>query len=64
MVYSQIPGVVTHGYEELRSKINEIMLGEWMHPFYANSPLMDPFRDGKAAERFRDLLMKDQVVPL
>ncbi|MBF0522439.1 MAG: polysaccharide biosynthesis PFTS motif protein [Candidatus Omnitrophica bacterium] len=56
MIYSQTPGVVTHSYEELKKKVEEVRSGLWQNPFPLNSPLMDPFRDGKAIERFRKLL--------
>jgi polysaccharide biosynthesis PFTS motif protein len=57
-VYAKIPGVVTNGYEGLRYKIQEVRLGKWTYPFPENSPLMDPFRNGKALDRFRELLAR------
>jgi len=29
---------------------------DYQNPIPMNSPLMDPYRDGKAIDRFRDLL--------
>ena len=57
--YAKLKGVVTHSYEELKIKFLEIKAmkpGEYQNPFPKNSPLMDPYRDGKAIDRFRDLL--------
>ena len=57
-LYGKVEGVVTHGYEELKAKVLEIKdkSGYYQNPIPMNSPLMDPYRDGKAIERFRKLL--------
>lgn len=58
--YGKIDGVTTHGYEDLKKMILEIKgmkPGEYENPIPIYSPLLDPFRDGKAIDRFRDLLI-------
>jgi len=53
-------GVTTHSYDELKIKVFEIKSmkpGMYRSPIPIDSPLMDPYRDGKAIERFRDLLI-------
>ena len=58
-VYGKAGGVVTHSYQELKTKVMEIKemkAGTYQNPMPMNSPLMDPYRDGKAIDRFRDLL--------
>jgi polysaccharide biosynthesis PFTS motif protein len=60
--YGRIGGVTTHSYDELEEKILEIKDGElhtYQNPIPINSPLSDPYRDGKAIERFRDLLISE-----
>jgi polysaccharide biosynthesis PFTS motif protein len=55
-------GVVTHSYEELKAKVLEVMAlpsGKFQSPLPKNSPLSDPYCDGKAIDRFRDLLVAD-----
>jgi len=58
-IFGKIAGLVTHDYEELKTKITEIMekteKGETCIET-PDSPYMDPFHDGKAIERFRELL--------
>jgi len=56
--YARAGGMTTHSYDELKNKVIEIMSakGEYENPLPKDSPLMDPYRDGKAIERFRDLL--------
>jgi len=63
-LYGKAGGVVTHSYEELKSKVLEIKknLEDYQNPMPMNSPLMDPYRDGKAIDRFRDLLI-DNYLP-
>ena len=59
-LYSKVGEVVTHSYEELKSKVLEIKEMDPMNyrnPIPVDSPLMDPYRDGKAIDRFRDLLV-------
>lgn len=58
-LYGKVEGVVTHGYDELKTKVLEIKKlksGAYQNPVPRNSPLMDPYRDGKAIDRFRKLL--------
>jgi polysaccharide biosynthesis PFTS motif protein len=57
--YAKVPGVTTRGYEELKARILEIQAtgsGRFENPIPAESPLMDPWRDDQAIERFRQLL--------
>lgn len=57
--YAKVGGVMTHSYEELKAKVAEIknmQINSYRNPIPANSPLMDPYRDGKAIDRFRELL--------
>jgi hypothetical protein len=59
-IYGKAGGVVTHSYEELKAKVMEIKEMKscsYQNPMPMNSPLMDPYRDGKAIDRFRDLLI-------
>lgn len=58
--YGKIGGVVTHSYDELKSKVLEIMSlkkGEYKNPIPKGSPLMDPYCDGNALKRFRKLII-------
>lgn len=62
--YAKAGGITTHSYDEMKSKLQEIKALE--HGVYHNhlpvdSPLMDPCRDGKAIDRFRDLLNSRDV---
>jgi len=55
--YGKISQVTTHDYEELRALIERVKVGkEDLNPFFPNSPLIDPYRDGRAVERFQTLL--------
>lgn len=58
-IFGKIAGLVTHDYEELKSRVTEIMMktkqGRDCNDI-PDSPYMDPFHDGRAIERFRDLL--------
>lgn len=56
--YGKLKGVTTHGYDELRSRVLQIktMREPFRNPVPEGSPLLDPFRDGKAIDRFRSLL--------
>ncbi|MFB3883659.1 MAG: polysaccharide biosynthesis PFTS motif protein [Thermodesulfobacteriota bacterium] len=58
-LYAKVAGVVTHSYDELKEKVLETKDRSiyYKNPIPMNSPLMDPFRDGKAIERFRKLLI-------
>ncbi len=54
-----VAGVTTHSIEELVEKIQtikNISNNAWKNPIPPGSPLLDPFRDGKAIDRFRELL--------
>jgi polysaccharide biosynthesis PFTS motif protein len=58
-LYGKVGGVTTHNYEALKATVLEIKERkscQYQNPIPINSPLMDPFRDGKAIERFRKLL--------
>jgi polysaccharide biosynthesis PFTS motif protein len=58
-LYGKAGGVTTHSYDELKVKVMEIKdmkAGAYQNPLPVNSPLMDPYRDGKAIDRFRKLL--------
>ena len=58
-LYGKSGGVTTHRYDELKTKVMEIKdmkAGTYQNPMPMNSPLMDPYRNGKAIDRFRDLL--------
>jgi len=60
--YANVGGVATHGYEELKAKVMEIKKMEpeaYQNPMPVDSPLMDPYRDGKAIDRFRELLISN-----
>lgn len=62
MLYDKVDGLVTHSYEDLKAKILQMKNtkpGEYRNLIPAGSPLLDPYRDGKAVERFRDLLMSN-----
>lgn len=57
--YAEAGEVTTHSYEELKLKVLEIKSvehGAYQNPVPIASPLMDPYRDGKAIDRFRELL--------
>ncbi|MFH2204169.1 MAG: polysaccharide biosynthesis PFTS motif protein [Elusimicrobiota bacterium] len=58
--YRVIPGAVSHSFAELLAAAARAKNGKdaAVNPFPAESPLMDPFRDGRAVERFRELLTK------
>ena len=61
-LYGKAGGVVTHNYSELKSKvleIKEINPSNYRNPMSMNSPLMDPYQDRKAIDRFRDLLRSE-----
>jgi polysaccharide biosynthesis PFTS motif protein len=58
-IYSEFDHVVTHGYDELKDTVLKHMRNRenrYDNPIPEGHPLIDPFRDGKAIERFRDLL--------
>ena len=60
-LYGKAGGVMTHSYEKLKAKVLEIKKNpeDYKNPLPVNSSLMDPYRDGKAIDRFRDLLMSE-----
>jgi len=68
-VYGSIPGILTHGYEGLKSRVIEFIelaeKGENGNHINFDSPLLDPYRDGRAIERFHNLLTqstrKDEI---
>jgi polysaccharide biosynthesis PFTS motif protein len=58
--YGKIDGITTHSYEGLKAMViefKEIRPNTYQNPIPDNSPLMEPYRDGKAIDRFRDLLV-------
>ena len=58
--YGKIGRVTTHSYEELEAMVlefKEMKSNNYQNPISKNSPLMDPYRDGKAIDRFRDLIV-------
>lgn len=62
--YGAIEGVTTHSYEELKAmvlKFKEIKPNDYQNPIPENSILMDPYRDGKAVDRFRELLHSSDI---
>lgn len=59
-VYGSMGSVTTHSYEELKAMVlefKEIRPNAYQNPIPKNSPLMDPYMDGNAIDRFRDLLI-------
>ena len=56
--YGQIKDVVTHGYQELRDLIVKLknQNGVFKNPVPEGSKYLDPYRDGQALDRFRELL--------
>ena len=58
-IYAKNGGVMTHNFEELKEKILQIQSSPFPSVGFAwkgNPVLMDPYRDGKAIERFQQLL--------
>jgi len=59
--YAEVGSVTTHSYDELKEKVQEIKNmkpGVYQNPIRLDSPLMDPYRDGKAIDRFREKLIQ------
>ncbi len=59
MLYSRVHGMMTHGFEELSARMNEVRQknkNSFSPAPVSPSDLIDPFCDGKAIERFRQLL--------
>lgn len=56
--YGQMKDVVTHGYQELRDLVLKLKNqdGVFKNPVPEGSIYLDPYRDGQALDRFRDLL--------
>lgn len=58
-LYGKAGQVVTHSYSELKAKVlvtKEMCPDAWQNPIPKDSPLLDPFRDGQAIDRFREFL--------
>lgn len=58
--YGKIKNVTTHCYEEMKARVlefKETKPNGFQNPIPENSPLIDPYSDGKAIDRFRDLLV-------
>lgn len=68
-IFGHIPGLVTYGYEGLKTRVLEEISaakrGKNGNCIDINSPLLDPYRDGRAIERFHNLLTqstrKDEI---
>lgn len=61
--YGKAGGVVTHSYDELKAKVLAIKSAdkkEYRNPLPTEFQLMDPYCDGKAIDRFRELLISSQ----
>ena len=58
----RVAGAVTFGYDELARAVAEVKRDPkaWRNPYPAGSPLLDPHRDGRAMDRFRELLTAAQ----
>jgi len=59
-LYGKIEAVTTHSYNELKARfleIRNIEIGTYKNPIPVTSLFMDPYRDGRAIERFRNLLI-------
>ena len=63
LFYDAIPGLVAHGYEELKLFIKKMLdMPEGAFDEFLNvwgSPKIEDYRDGKALDRFRELLIRD-----
>ena len=62
--YAKVGGIITHSYKDLKKKVMEIKsasLETYRNPLHISSPLMDPYRDGKAIDRFRNLLVTGRL---
>lgn len=61
-IYGSISEVTTHGYEELKEKIERVKYGKcdigMVQEELKKKGLLDPYMDGKAIDRFRDLLVQ------
>jgi len=57
--YAQLSGLMTHGYETLKARVLALksgLPGTFASAEPGNLRLLDPYRDGLAIDRFRDLL--------
>ena len=58
-----VEGATTHSFEELKNKVNMVRVGagdiRGIQERLESLGAIDPFRDGKAVDRFRDLLSED-----
>lgn len=65
VTYAQVPGLVSHSFQELTAFVEARMQNPDADPcpFPPGSNLMDPYRDGKAIERFRGLLLDASYPP-
>jgi len=62
-VYGREGGVNTRAYDELKAKVLELKSmkpGRYQNPIPIDSPLIDPYRDRKAIERFINLLVTEE----
>ena len=55
--FSKLNGIMTHSYEELKDRILEIKSKNHKNTIVIDPRLMDPYRDGEALNRFRELLL-------
>jgi len=56
----RVAGAVTFGYDDLLRTVEALKgdPGVWRNPYPSGSPLLDPYRDGEALDRFRRLLVQ------
>ena len=64
-VYGRVPQASLCEYSNLKKMLETIYEDpcSWHNPFPQNSPLMDPYRDSGAIDRFRDLLIQYTTTP-
>ncbi|MDD5135622.1 MAG: polysaccharide biosynthesis PFTS motif protein, partial [Phycisphaerae bacterium] len=55
-VYGRLGNVMTHGYAELKAFVEKMKTNDNHNQLPEDSPFLDPYRDGKAIDRFRELL--------
>ena len=65
---SQIPGLVAHGYAQLQTQVETLLYNtseEYYQEYLENQirPILDPYLDGMALTRFRDLLCGEPIDP-
>ncbi|MBF0343543.1 MAG: polysaccharide biosynthesis PFTS motif protein [Nitrospirae bacterium] len=63
-VWGRIGGVMTHSYEELRAFLHQLMTSpkRYINPVPEGFPYIDPYRDGKAVDRFREILINNLAI--